>query len=148
MLVKPIAVADFLNAPTRDALLAGYADECAMSELGGIDPQFEMYSQLEEMGIGFCLGAFEDNELIGVLFLLVSVVPHYGKTIATTESFFVLPEHRKGNAGMALLNEAEHFAKQAGAVAIFVSAPSESRLERIMPHTPYRRSNAVFVRGL
>ena len=146
--IKRIAVAEFLNAPTRDALLAGYADECAMPELGGINPQFEMYDQLEDIGLGHCIGAYEGDELIGVLFLLVSVVPHYGKTIATTESFFVHPDHRKGGAGMALLDEAETIAREQSAVCIFVTAPAGSRLERVMPHTPYRRSNAVFVRGL
>jgi GNAT superfamily N-acetyltransferase len=87
--------------------------------------------------------------MVGFLVLLVSVVPHFGVTIATTESFFVARAARKSGAGLMLRNEAERIARGIGAVGLFISAPVGSRLAEVMGKTKgWRETNRVFFRGL
>lgn len=135
-------------AANAAALWAEYAAESSIPELGPHDPQIPIYQNLEDAGVMTVFGAFLGEELAGMITVLISVVPHYGRKIATTESFFVCAKARSSGAGVKLLKAAEDYARAAGAVAFFVSAPAGGRLERVMPHWGYRESNRVFVRGL
>ncbi len=146
--IKPCAVADVESAPNVAELLAEYAEESALDALGGANPQWETYRQMQAMGVAHVLGAFQGDTLVGFLVLLVSIVPHFGKPIASTESYFVARAARKAGAGLKLLHEAEQIASQAGAVGFFVSAPIGSRLAQVLPGVGYRETNRLFYRGL
>lgn len=146
--VKPISFSDAEHAPTIDALLAEYGAESAIEELRPHAMQPDLYRQLESSGALHILGAFKDGQLIGLISLIVAVMPHFGKAIATTESFFVRPAFRKTGAGIKLLREAEAMATRLGAVGLFVSAPIGGRLAQVLPGTGYRQTNQVFFRGL
>ena len=146
--VKTFPIAEFEAAPNLAELLAEYAQESALDELGAENPQFDMYRQMEAAGCLRMLAAFDDETLVGFLVLLVSVVPHFGKVIASTESFFVAQAARKSGAGLKLLHEAEQVARDAGAVGFFVSAPTASRLAQVLPGIGFRETNRVFFRPL
>lgn len=136
------------HTPNLADLLAEYAQESALDALGSANPQFETYRQMQAMGVAHVLAAFQDEALVGFLVLLVSVVPHFGKPIASTESYFVAQASRKTGAGLKLLHEAEQIARQLGAVGFFVSAPTGSRLAQVLPGVGYRETNRLFFRGL
>lgn len=146
--VKPYAIAELEAEPNLAELLGEYAQESALEDLGTANPQFATYKQMEAMGVAHLLGAFEGDTLVGFLVLLVSVVPHFGKPIASTESYFVARAARKTGAGLKLLHEAEQIAREAGAVGFFVSAPMGSRLAQVLPGVGYRETNRLFFRGL
>ena len=146
--IKPYPIADFEAAPNMAELLAEYAEESALDELGAANPQFATYRQMEAMGVARLLAAFQGETLVGFLVLLVSVVPHFGKPVASTESFFVAQKTRKTGAGLKLLHEAEQIARESGAVGFFVSAPMGSRLAQVLPGVGYRETNRLFFRGL
>lgn len=147
--IKQISFAEFQAAPNLADLLAGYARESALPELGGIDPQWAMYERMESAGVAVLLAAFSDDVLVGFLVLIVSVVPHFGRAIASTESIYVAPEHRKSGAGMRLLHEAESIARGTDAVGLYVSAPHGSQLAEVLDkHKSYRETNHLFFRGL
>ena len=146
--VNPISFADIEHAPTIEALLAEYGAESAIDELRPHAMQPALYRQMESSGALHILGAFKGGELIGLICLIVAVLPHFGKSIATTESFFVRPDYRKTGAGIKLLREAEAMATRLGAVGLFVSAPIGGRLAQVLPCSGYRQTNQVFFRGL
>ena len=146
--IKPCSVADIESAPNVADLLAEYAEESALDALGGANPQWETYRQMEAVGVARVLGAFQREKLVGFLVLLVSIVPHFGKPLASTESFFVAQSARKTGAGLKLLREAENIARDTGAVGFFVSAPMGSRLAKVLPGVGYRETNRLFFRGL
>lgn len=141
-------VADMEREPNLFALFAEYAQESATPELGVPDVQLEMYRQMEAAGALKILGAYQGNTLIGFLVMLVTVVPHFGRLIASTESYFVTKSARRGGTGIKLLRCAEQLARDLGAVAFFVSAPSGGRLAQVMPRMGYRETNRIFMRGL
>lgn len=146
--IRQCHAAEIYNAPNAAALWAEYAAESATAEMGPHNPQIALYQTLEDTGVLTVFGAFRDEALVGVIVTLISMVPHFGRTIATTESFFVRKEDRKGGTGAALLAAAEAFARQRGVTAYYVTAPTGGRLERALPHLGYRASNTVFVKGL
>lgn len=130
-------------------LLAAYAHESAIPELGSGEAQFNLYHSLENTGMLRVLGAFREEKLVGFIVILVSDLPHYGGLAATTESFFVSPEARRGGVGMSLLGNAEELAASVGAKGMLVSAPKNGRLEQVMSHSSaYRQTNSVFFKAL
>lgn len=146
--IKPCTVEDVQNAHNVADLLAEYANESALDALGVANPQWETYRQMQAMGVAHVLGAYKGDALVGFLVLLVSVVPHFGKPIASTESYFVARCARKSGAGLMLLHVAEQVARQAGAIALFVSAPIGSRLARVLPGVGFRDVQHNFFKGL
>lgn len=146
--IRPCTVADMERAPNLYDLLAEYGRESAIDELGAPVPQMETYRQLEAAGVLHLLGAFRGGDLVGFLIMVVSVLPHFGKCVASTESYFVASHARKGGTGLKLLREAETLACRLGAVALFVSTPKGARLETVLSAKGYRETNRVFFRSL
>lgn len=147
--IRRCAVSDIASAPNLDQLLAEYGAESGMPEIGEPAAQIPVYVQLEAVGMLHAIGAFQDGGLVGFVFVLVSVLPHYGRKVATSESLFVAATARKTGAGMQLLAAAEGLAREQGAAAFLLSAPVGSRLEKAMQgHKSYRPSNSVFVKDL
>lgn len=139
---------EIFSAPNVSALWEEYARESAAPELGEHDPQVDMYEAMWAAGALYALGAFDDEQLVGVIVLLVSSVPHFGKRIATTESFFVRRAARSRGLGLRLLRAAEVLAADQGAQAFYVSSPAGGALEQVLPRAGYRHANALFVRRL
>ena len=147
-IIRPCPVAEILQSPNLRALLDEYADESALAELGPANPQIETYCQMEELGLAHAIGAFYRGELVGFIVLIVSVIPHFGQRLASTESFFVSAAARKSGAGLRLLREAETLAKDLGAVGMYVSSPAGGRLAQVLPGVGYRETNRLYFRGL
>jgi GNAT superfamily N-acetyltransferase len=143
--IRPCTVADI---EARPDLLAAYAMESSIPEIGDPDAQFDTYRALERSGVIIPMAAY-DGGMIGFIIPLIMPIPHYGVVTATIESFFVAPECRHTGAGMQLLAAAETAARERGAQALLLSAPAGGRLEAVLAaRHSYRRTNAVFVRHL
>lgn len=141
-------MAEFEAAPGLAELLAEYAAEAANHEIGAPNPQWPAYRAMEATGMFHTFGAFRDGQLAGFLFLMTPVLPHFGKKVGVTESFFVGAAHRKSGAGTQLRLAAEDAARAAGAVGIIMSAPTGGKLDQVLPHVGYRETNRTFFKGL
>lgn len=144
MHIQPITIAEFFEHPGTPGLLEAYARECAHEGLPRYCPNQQLYTLMERSGALAMLGAFEGDRLIGMLVLLVSVNPHYSVPLAVTESWFVLQEHRATGAGLDLYRTAKARAREAGAAAIYVSAPTGGKLAGVMEGLGARETNRVF----
>jgi GNAT superfamily N-acetyltransferase len=139
-------VAELETSPNFAELLAEYGEECAIDGIGMPDPQFETYRQLEQAGIVHLLGAWDRDELVGFLILVVTVLPHYGKKVACTESFFVSKSVRTKGFGLHLLIDAECLAKRLEAVGLLVSAPSGGVFDQMLGQFGYKQTNNIYFR--
>ena len=147
--IRDCLVADIEHAAMGSELMHEYARESAIGELGPIAPQWDLYKRMEAAGLMHAIGAFDGERMVGFLSLIVNVVPHFGRVIATTESVFVLESARHTGAGMGLMRAAESLAKEQGALVFFVSAPVGSKLAEVMSrHKPYRETTRSFMRAL
>lgn len=143
------ATVDEINSSPNLAMLLGeYAAESANTGIGPASPQIDTYRKMEEFGFLRAFVACVDGELIGFMFLLLSVLPHFGRKVGVTESYFVAAEHRKSGAGLRLLRAAEEVAQAEGAVGLLLSAPAGGVLERVAPGVGYRETNRVFFKEL
>jgi GNAT superfamily N-acetyltransferase len=149
MNIKPVGYAEILDAPNAQELFRAYADECSIPEIGSPNPQASMYDLLEASGAMHTFALYEADEIVGFASVLISTLPHYGQKVATLESIYVAPEHRAGASGKALMLCVEQFADVQGCAAVLYSAPTGSRLEKLLGHSPeYRQTNSVFCRRL
>lgn len=146
--IYPCAMSDILDAEHGPEMFEEYAAESAIKGLGPANPQREIYQQLEDKGVLFFYGAYADGKLVGFVAVLLSVLPHFGKPVATLESFFVMAEHRASRAGLSLLRQAERFAAEKGAMGMMVSAPVGGRLDRILSGLDYELTNHSFFKVL
>lgn len=132
-----------LNAEVlkETALIAAYAAECSLPEIGPVSPQGEMYAAMERSGVNQWFVA-EVGGIVGFASVLVCLLPHYGTTVATVESLY-------GKHGLELMQAVEEYAKECGCVAILYSAPAGGRLEKLLSlKRNYRQSNTVFAKSL
>lgn len=108
-----------------------------------------MYEAMEATGLMQTFGSYEGNELVGFATILIYVLPHYGRQIATVESLFVAKKYRVGSTGRELMKNIEEYAREKKCKVILYSAPTGSRLERLLNALrPYRRTNSIFLRSL
>lgn len=148
-MVGQVSYAEILAAPNARELLEEYSAECSLPEIGQSDPQTEVYAAMERSGAFQCFGVYEGGGLVGFASVLMYVVPHYGRRIATVESLFLAAAHRSGRTGHGLMSALEEYARENGCVAILYSAPAGGQFERLLRLLkPYRHSNTVFLRSL
>lgn len=144
--IRRSTVAEFEAAPNLPEILAEYAEESSLSELGATSPQVGTYRMMEKAGIFYPIGAFDGARLAGFILPVVVVLPHYGVLAAVVESFFVPKVERKTGIGMKLLEHAEALARELGAKALLLSAPAYGVLSRVLSRTPrYRHSNETYI---
>lgn len=146
--IRKVTAKDIAFAPNLQAIFDAYAEEAKNKDLPRHQPNLPLYEQMEKMGILHIFAAYHGEKLVGFLTLLVTVMPHYSTRMATTESFFVLGDFRKGGTGQKLLDSAEAYAKLEGVCQFFVSAPVGGRLAEALPMMGYREANRVFLRSL
>tara|TARA_R110000822_G_scaffold84881_2_gene199090 strand:- start:384 stop:836 length:453 start_codon:yes stop_codon:yes gene_type:complete len=146
--IRRIKFREAAEHPDFDALLEEYGDEAGMYGMPRPNCQVDMYDKMQDAGIIHVVGAFKQDRLVGVIVIVVSVIPHYGVAMATTESFFVRPAERKTGAGLMLLKEAEALSAEYGAFGLLVSAPFGGKLAEVLPNKGYTETNRVFFRRL
>ncbi|SAL47351.1 hypothetical protein AWB74_02124 [Caballeronia arvi] len=134
-------------APNFGALCDEYAAESGISEFGQANVDAAMYRSMEAAGMGQCIGAWRGDELVGFGVVTLSPLPHYSKLVGCLISFFLAASARDGSAGTRLRQTAEQIAEARGAIGLMISAPSESRLDVILPRVGYRATNRLYFRA-
>lgn len=146
--VRKVTFAELTSEANFPALLQEYKEESAVNGLPPPDDKLRQYRLIEMSGMLHIYGAFLGADLIGFMAFLLPVMPHYGVTIAVSESLFVAQKFRKGGAGIKLLRTAEKHATEAGSPALMVSAPTGGRLAYVLPRLGYRETNRVFLKEM
>lgn len=145
---ETIKAETFFAEPNVRELIDRYATESSIDDLPTYKPNTELYRLLEANGVLHTIVARKRGQMIGFVVVLITPNAHYSQLMAVTESFFVHPDHRKGGVGLNLLDEAQVLAKQKGATCIFLSAPVQSRLDRVMQRKDWKHTNQVYFRRL
>ena len=144
--IKRISCEDIFYAPNSAELLDAYSKDCVMPDY---NPQRQMYAALENSGALHCFGAYSDDILVGFVSVITGVMPHNGKRMATIESLFALPSHRKLGTGDALLSAVERFASEEKYVVLLYTARVGSPLEVVLSRRPgCKASHTMFTRWL
>lgn len=146
--IRYCTVDEVAHAPNIDELVAEYVEESHQVEVPQPDPQWDHYRMMQAAKIFQYIGAFKGHKLIGFIGVVTSKLPHHGKAVSVTESFFVAKQFRSTGAGIKMLRAAEEHAKAFGSPCLVVSAPHNGVLEAIMPRLGYREAQRIFIRSL
>lgn len=139
--IRKCTVADVLQ---EDYLLQSYGEESAIPGMPTPKAQCDAYRFMESTGTLHVFGAYLDTKLVGFISLLVTNLPHYGATVAMSESVFVLAEHRHTGAGMKLLATAKKAARNLNCKGLLMSAPAKGQLAKVLPNIGFTHTNDVF----
>ena len=145
--IKKCTVSEFESSIGFRQLADEYSAESSLEGLPRAAEKLASYRTLESSGMFVGYGAFDNDMLVGLVTVITPVIPHYGISVAVTESLFVSKAYRKTGAGLLLIRTAEHYAKEAGCPAIMISAPVEGPLTDVLPKIKYRETNRVFMKS-
>lgn len=147
MIICPVKVESIFKSAESNILRDEYIEECAIAGLPRPHEKECAYYAMEQNGALYSFGAYKNKELIGFIIMIAPIMPHYGRMITVIDSIFVASKHRKSGAGLALIRQAETLAKSINSPGIFMSAPVNSRLEKLLPRIKYRPTNTVFFKS-
>lgn len=145
--IRPTTIAELELQPNIYEILDEYAAESAIKGLPHPSAKAATYKNLEALGVLHTFAAFEMDELVGYITVLLSVLAHFDQMIATTESFFVRRQFRKTGAGLRLLRHAENFSREKGSPGILVSAPLFGDLGNVLPQVGYTPTSCIWFKN-
>lgn len=94
-----------------------------------LNPDFDKYQTMENVGALTIITARELGKLVGYWILFVAPHIHYKDTLcAYTDIYYLLPEVRKGMAGVKLLAEGEKILKKRGVKKLFAGDKKHKNL--------------------
>lgn len=145
--IRPTTIAELEAQPQIYEILEEYATESAILGLPHPAAKAATYKNLEALGTLFSFAAFEVDELIGYINIMLPVLPHYDQMVAVSESFFVRKQFRGSGAGLRLLRRAEAFALSNGSPGLLVSAPLLGDLCDVLPNVGYMPVGCTFFKN-
>ena len=145
--IKHCTVSEIESSPNIDYIVAEYGNETAVDGMPAPDTKFDIYRNLEASGKLHIIGAFVDDVLVGFISTLDTISPHYNSQVSISESFFVLKEHRKGGAGIKLLEAAEKHALDVGSEGLIITARTGGALVKLLPLRGYKQTHEIHFRS-
>lgn len=131
MELKTLSMSELFGTPCFDDMCAEYASESGNADLGYAIPNKDFYLTLERLGKCFCVGAFNEADLVGFGVLIIQEHTHYSKVVGWCDSIWISKAHRRGYAGVKIIRKMQDIAKEKGAVGVYFSAPDGSRLSML-----------------
>jgi GNAT superfamily N-acetyltransferase len=101
-------------------------------------PSYDRYVQYEKAGCLFMCIARDKGEMVGYAIMFVMPSMHTQKVIATEDTYFLLPSHRKGRNALNLLKFAEDECRKRGAVEVMMTAKLTNNAGRILELRGYK----------
>lgn len=125
-------------------LMFDHWEEVALNrDIIPLDPDWERYEKLEEIGWTHMTTVRCDGVLVGYSFYLVSTQLHYRTfKIAQGDAFYLDPSHRRGGVGIKLFKEAEKALKELGVKKIINGIKLHRDVGKVferLGYTPFER---------
>ena len=146
--VKLISIDTFFSYKHIDSLLREYSDESRGALVPVVKTDIVLYKTLEDLGILDLIVVYDDEVIVGFISLMTTVMPHYSEKASTVESIFVLKEHRKFGTGKILVNKAESIAKSKSAKVMFMSAPKDGVLSKVVGTYGFTETNTTYTKKI
>lgn len=114
-----------------------------------IDPDIDKMKLMEQAGAWFVMTARDAGALVGYLLAIVSPHLHYksSKPMLIVDAYYVRPDVRNG-AGARLLSFMEEFAKEKGAIKIYLSCKAHRDHSKLFEAMGYHLSDYAFIKRI
>lgn len=128
-LCKIQEVADSLHLLTRH-WDESVADKAVMI----LNPDYDKYARLEELGILISLAAYYNGLLVGYSVNFLQKHIHYSDLLCGyNDLIYIDEEHRRGSLGLNLIRETQKVLKERGAKLMLWHAKVNTNLSAILP---------------
>jgi len=149
MIVKKIVVKDIFDSSLFDNMKDEYEDESKVSTIGiSSNPQLNVYQALEKNGSLACIGAYDNDVLVGFMTVITSVVLHYSQLSTTIESQFILRKYRGGGTWKKMMNLAEEIAKDRGSFMLVMTSAIGTDFEIVANRSGFNATNIMYTKNL
>lgn len=131
-------------------LLVRHWDEVACKEIcGDLNVNDELYRRIEEVGALHITTARDKGKLVGYAAYFIMPNMHYSHLLtADPDVFFLAPEHRKGLAGLRLLQAAERALIELGVTTIVQKVKTEHDCGALFKRMGYRHMENVWIKAV
>lgn len=102
-------------------------------------PSYDRYIQYENAGWLMQCIARDKGQMVGYATMYIVPSMHTQMVIATEDTFFLLPEYRKGRNGVRLVKFVEDECRKRGAVEIMMTAKLTNQAGRFMECLGYEQ---------
>ena len=112
-----------------------------------LKPDWPAYFQMEDAGQVQAIIARSEGQLIGYHVSFIRKHLHYADSLhAFTDLYFILPEFRKGRAGIQLFVEVEKAWKDRGVVKAFTGTKCDADKSRLFEHLGWSRTEYLYTK--
>ena len=130
-------------------LLVAHWREIAHYQDIELAPEFSVYEVAEQHGNLRCYTARAGTKLVGYAVFFVRHNPHYRNSLqAVQDVLFVLPEHRKGMAGVRLIRHAEQSLKAEGVQVVYHHVKRTNQVGRLLGRLGYDLVEEIYSKRL
>jgi GNAT superfamily N-acetyltransferase len=114
-----------------------------------LDPQWDLYAELDRMGRLLITTVRLDGALIGYCSHFIAPNLHYKSlVVADNDIFWLASEHRNSRIGIKLLRTAEQYAREAGCNKILMKEKIHVSLGRLFQFLGYREIERLHAKTL
>lgn len=115
-------------------LLTQHWEESARNkQLMILDPDYEKYDKLEEMGVLISLAAYSDGLLVGYSVNFLQPHMHYSKLMCGYNDLLYVDDSHRSSIGLKLIRETQKVLKERGAKLMLWHAKVNTKLSAILP---------------
>jgi GNAT superfamily N-acetyltransferase len=101
-------------------------------------PSFERYNQYAAAGWFIQFTAREEGRMVGYGGVYIVASMHTQSTIATEDTWYLLPEYRKGWTALRFFKFMEKTCRERGAVEVSLTAPVTTKTGKILEFLGYQ----------
>jgi hypothetical protein len=126
--------------PELQELLPLHYDELSITkEHWPLAPRFDLYMEMEGVGVLHVVTARDEGRLVGYVIAMVLPNLHYSDCMMAVEDvYYLLPEYRRGRTGIKLFQAFEARMKEVGANRIVITTKVHLDHTRLLEYLGYR----------
>ena len=130
----------------REKLLNAHWEEVALNkDKIKLNPDYDRYYELEELGILKIFTVRDSGSLVGYFACFVMPHLHYkDHYFATNDVIYISPEHRRGFTALKLIKFAEGCLKEDGVSVLVVNTKSHKPFHKLMEFLKFSPSETLY----
>lgn len=158
--IEPVRVGRYVLAPVRfhdviedlKVLHRRHWDETEThrNQVKELNPDYERFLEVERQGRLLVIGAIDmdTGQLVGNVTLYLAKSMHTQERIATEDTLFLLPEHRRGRLGVSLIEYAETAMRHLGVTELTVDVKLVNDVGPMLERLGYQPVGTRYVKNL
>lgn len=131
----------------KDIVIEHYEEIAHNKDKIKLSPDWERYFQLDDAGMLLCCGAYDGDKLVGYYISFIMAHLHYSEDyFAVCDVVFILPEYRKGTAGIKLFKFHEEQCEELGISVMTMHVKTDNDFSPLMEKLEWKWAEKLFTK--